>query len=379
MAFSLKSLFRRESSDPSQTNSTTINGESIRGSMSNEPGQPGPTPFMHGSIVQERHVQPSSSPFKVATALPSTPQPVPMSIASPFQPASEEGFTIRELSILLPPQLLNTANLPPDYLVPLPLEALRATFLAGRPCLRLSQVFAVSPYLFSRQLMPEEDQEVALPYQKVRRILEGNQVALPPVRTAGAESPFSIRQAAPEPASEVLSPIDSPFQAVAPVERSPFEMKPEAPVASPFALVQPSQPAAPAAPLAPAVNSVLPASPFQVAPKFPGAPAPASAAPINVNAPASPFTVAERLPAPTAPLEGPPAFPAPHSSSPFQIVQPAPIPVEPRGLPQPAAGIPASPFAVSAPSPCQDHQRPRPPPLPRPRLPSPCKGTHRFK
>ena len=34
-----------------------------------------------------------------------------MNIASPFQAASEEGFTIRELSILLPPQLLKSEGI----------------------------------------------------------------------------------------------------------------------------------------------------------------------------------------------------------------------------------------------------------------------------
>jgi hypothetical protein len=350
MAFSLKSLFRRESSDPSLTDENpAIGNESMRAPALTDPADPSHprhSPFSSftaatGPVIQERQDQPISSPFQVATTLP---QPAPMNIASPFQPTAEEGFTIRELSILLPPQLLSTGNLPPDYLVPLPVEALRSTFLAGRPCLRLSQVFAACPYLFSRQLMPGEDQEVALPYQKVRRILEGNQIPLPPARAAAVESPFSIRQAPPEQAPEVLSPLDSPFLTAAPAQRSPFQAVNPEPVAaaSPFALAQPPVPVPVELP-APPANLAQPASPFQFAPKLPGAVHP-DGAPPSLGAPASPFSLGERLPTPAA-------VPAPHSSSPFQVVQPAAVPANQAGSSHMSAELPATPFAVSAPAP----------------------------
>ena len=376
-----------------------------------------------------------------------------MNIASPFQAAAEEGFTIRELSILLPPQLLKSEGLPPDYLIPLPLESLRTTFLQGRPCLRLSQIFQSCPYLFNRQLMAGEDQEVALPYQKVRRILESAGMPQaapratqpipnsPPVQ---ANSPFQVREPAldrsqaspfslaPQSEQVVLKPQDNPFQMAHPQQQSapqppqqqhaqpqpqapaqppapaqmasPFQvanslpahpqgpMQPSHPFPqaqqngpsnSPFQIANPGQspfglPQAPQqqppqpqpqqqSPFKPQANFAE-SSPFQVAapsPGFPQAPA-AQAPPQQQPAPQqqinSPFSMADPASAPSN--ERPPAFPAPHSSSPFQIAQqPAPQ----RPAPQ-LPSMEASPFRPAEHLPPPPAQAPAPvlPPLAKP-------------
>ena len=204
-----------------------------------------------------------------------------MNNSSPFQPAAEEGFTIRELSMLLPPQLLKSEGLPPDYLVPLPIQSLYASFQAGRPCLRLSQICQSAPYLFNRQLLHGEDQEVALPYQKVRRILEtaGMPVAAPtsnlpePVQPPKVESPFSVSPGDPlldrnshspfQPANspETLRPIDSPFQInQPPAPASPFLAMDQSPFKPAFPAGPP--PAAPSHLPPPRMeNTPIPASP----------------------------------------------------------------------------------------------------------------------
>ena len=446
MAFSLRTLFRKEQSDPSHTEPTGSSPPQGEGARA-----PHETNASRSAIFAEAQtgapVRQPASPFQIAASSPpaihsSLPPSQPMNIASPFQAASEEGFTIRELSILLPPQLLKSEGLPPDYLIPLPLESLRATFLQGRPCLRLSQIFQSCPYLFNRQLMAGEDQEVALPYQKVRRILEsaGMPQAAPratqPVPNSPpvqANSPFQVRESAAErgqgspfslaPQSEqvVLKPQDNPFQMApqhqqhpaaqqaaqhqppAPAQMaSPFQVAsslpthPQGPVqpshpfppaqqngpaSSPFQIANPSQspfglppappeqqqPTAPPqqqTPFKPQSNFAE-SSPFQVAapsPGFPPAQAPAPAPPQASfpKAPAplpqqnpSPFTVAEPAPAPSN--ERPPAFPAPHSSSPFQISQ------------QPPA-MKASPFspAEHLPPPPAQAQAPTLPPFAKP-------------
>ncbi len=253
-----------------------------------------------------------------------------MNNSSPFQPAAEEGFTIRELSMLLPPQLLKSEGLPPDYLVPLPIQSLYASFQAGRPCLRLSQICQSAPYLFNRQLLHGEDQEVALPYQKVRRILEtaGMPVAAPtsnlpePVQPPKVESPFSVSPGDPlldrnshspfQPANspETLRPIDSPFQINQPTApASPFLAMDQSPFKPAFPAGPP--PAAPSHLPPPRMeNTPIPASPFQVVPSGHG-----------TFAPGSPFSISQRLPL----SEAPPAYPAPVSSSPFQVAPTQPI------------------------------------------------------
>ena len=277
-----------------------------------------------------------------------------MNNASPFQPAAEEGFTIRELSMLLPPQLLKSEGLPPDYLVPLPIQSLYASFQAGRPCLRLSQICQSAPYLFNRQLQPGEDQEVALPYQKVRRILEvaGMPVAAPRsnlpehVQTPKVESPFAVApgEAMPDrnfhspflPANppETLRPMESPFQINQPTApASPFQVMDQSPFKPAFPASPP--PAAPSHLPPPRMeNTPIPASPFQAVPSGHG-----------TSAPGSPFAISQRLPL----TEAPPAYPAPVSSSPFQAAPTQPTLPPLTSAPQLPPLEPAPPRAFTPP------------------------------
>ena len=273
-----------------------------------------------------------------------------MNNASPFQPAVEEGFTIRELSMLLPPQLLKTEGLPPDYLVPLPIQNLYSSFQAGRPCLRLSQICQSAPYLFNRQLVPGEDQEVALPYQKVRRILEaaGMPVAVPrtnqpePGFAQNGDSPFSVASTEsvpdrkslasfmPSAEHQSLRPIDSPFQIdQTPVAASPFQVMDQ----SPFKAALPGGPPVNQVPATPghlppprSEFAQISASPFQTMPSGHG-----------TSAPGSPFAISQRM----HQSEVPPAFPAPVSASPFQVA-PSQAALPPLN-PAPQIPVPESP------------------------------------
>ncbi len=311
MAFSLKSLFRREQAEArSDDSANSLDYVAVRqSSQSNHPR-------VH-------------NPSTVADA----PHPaMPMNIASPFQPVAEEGFTIRELSMLLPPQLLQTENLPPDYLVPLPLEALRGSFQAGRPCLRLSQIYQTCPYLFQRPVHPNEDQEVALPYQKVRRILEGGSAGVNLARAAGA--PFAVAEPEDPPfANREAVPSSSPFSLAKGAVLSPEDQ--------PF--------------LAPALP-VAPASPFQIVASSLAPPAPP--APVVE----SPFSLAEKLPVVNPFSETPPAFPAPHSSSPFQLAHPVSAP--PSAPPVGALPMRVLPTRQELPPPALPPARMALPPLP---------------
>lgn len=333
MAFSLRTLFRKEQPVTALHAKSGHDRDPATGSR---PDAAVPAPIT--SI--------DASPF--FTAPPSSLTATqPMNNASPFQPAAEEGFTIRELSILLPPQLLKSEGLPPDYLVPLPIESLHASFQAGRPCLRLSQVFQTAPYLFNRQLMPGEDQEVALPYQKVKRILEGAGLSASAPRMMNPEasaqaasvSPFLVAspeiapdRGTPSPfaisaSTESLRPMDSPFQ-TAPISpfqvasASPFQVPPQA-SPSPFQAVPPA------------------ASPFQVMPQDHGFPQAPVGNPVELPPMVSPFAVSQRL----LQVEGPPAYPAPISASPFQVAQ-HPAPSAPAPLPpvMPAELMPPRPI-----------------------------------
>ena len=326
MAFSLRTLFRKE-----QPNS-------LKDAASDLTRPPELSPESRGVavVVANGHPEEPARPSNAtdsSTSLPSLPQIRPMNNASPFQPAAEEGFTIRELSILLPPQLLKLEGLPPDYLVPLPIQSLYASFQAGRPCLRLSQICQTAPYLFSRQLLPGEDQEVALPYQKVRRILETAGMPITVSRAAvpeatmptRVESPFTIASSAALPPRNAHSPFMSvsPQEGLGPVDGpmrinqevfppSPFQVSVQSPFTAPTTLGASSSqsPAAHEHPVVPSQDfNALAPSPFHAV----------STGPVTSEQD-SPFIVSPRL----SQAEAPPAYPAPSSSSPFHVASPPP-------------------------------------------------------
>jgi hypothetical protein len=216
-----------------------------------------------------------------------------MNLSSPFAAAAAgEQFTIRELTMLLPPQFLRTDSMPGDQPVALPLDVLRHSLEQGRPALRLSQIYQACPFLFSRQIQPSEDLEIVLPWQKVKRMVDGGQA---PGSPFAAVAPPGAR-------------MESPFAASA----SPFMPAAGTPAASPFAARAP-EPVAHSEVLSPFAAEGLP-------PLEPALPALAS----------NPF---QRLEAPPEP---------PRAASPFQLVAPAPEPP----APSPPSG--ASPFAQEA-------------------------------
>lgn len=238
-----------------------------------------------------------------------------MNLPSPFATSTPEQFTVRELSILLPPQFVKSDGLPGDQPVPLPLDILRASQQQGRPALRLSQIYVACPSLFIRQVQPGEDVEVVLPFQKVKRMLEPAANAAPTAMGspfAAVAPPLQAQSVAPRGASPFVSP-SSPFVQNGTPSPSPFAVRgaPSAPppAGSPFAARIAD---------APGGQEVL--SPFAGE----GAPA----AHQRESGPPNPFQRPDPVPAPAAPTSS--TAPVRLTQSPFSLVSPAAPPREVR-------------------------------------------------
>jgi hypothetical protein len=255
-----------------------------------------------------------------------------MNLASPFAAAAGEQFTVRELTILLPPQFVRAESLQGDQAVPLPIDQLRDSLQQGRPSLRLSQIYMACPFLFSRQVQPAEDMEIVLPFQKVKRMLENVPAASPfaaagamrgtespfgggasPFLPAGnsggtAASPFAVRADGNSPGqNEVLSPSPEPRSATP----NPFQRMDSTP-----------------APLRPAT------SPFQLVSAAAEAPSPASGpgVPVMAMSTPSPFSRPDGSESPVRPrTDIVPVAESPAPATPFQTAHPpaaaAPSPV----------------------------------------------------
>jgi hypothetical protein len=271
--------------------------------------------------------------------------------------------------MLLPPQMLRADALPPDQPVNLPEETLRHTLAAGRPALRLSQIYMACPFLFSRQVLPQEDVEVALPYQKVKRIVETSGI---PVESLGAPapqgaspfqraalgtvaSPFArampdVEMSAKAPLSAApvaaLQPsMNSPFAAVS-APNSPFPQSGIPQTSLPSSLGRPAGPPAAASPFSFAVSAVAASDePTQSMPSpFAAAPSLAAPAPLPVFAP----PVAELTPAPTLPPMAPVASMAPVVPFPRMIDEipeaiVAPLSAPAFSAPPPSVPVPPAP------------------------------------
>ncbi len=340
MAFSLRTLFRRGGSDGNDAG------------KEREVNTTGLVLAFHGAEARESAAEPQ----------PNRPHPSPMNSTSPFQTAGGEGFSVREMSILIPPQFVAPGRVFGDQVLALPMEDLRRTFQQGRPSLRLSQVFQLCPEVFVRQVREHEDVDVVLPYQKVRRLLDGSAHPPPfpsPFGMAGSGGPANEMHPWP-PGRESSRPaprvVESPF-AVAPMTalsgaqgghagNAPLgfpdtaampQARPQE-VVSPFPPMEAERPAAlgGASTFLPAPPATGAGSPFQMA-----GPAGLSAHP-KTSAPANPHQ-AEPAPQPvfaavgTASAPRPPAVPVPGAVSPF---------VTTPGIPTP--GTP-SPFQVITP------------------------------
>jgi len=328
-----------------------------------------------------------------------------MNLPSPFAVSAAEQFTVRELSILMPQQFVRQHGMAGDQPVPLPLDVLSASLQQGRPALRLSQIYRTCPDLFARQVLPAEDVEIFLPFQKVKRMVEtglGSGTAAPvspfaavspppqspavrgdspfaasgsPFSTGGGqapaagtspfapprapmESPFAVRTTDQAERSEVLSP--APFEPLASGESAPsinpfLRLDPPPPVPprpaqSPFQLVAIATPPAPAeAPAAASLPSPFSSSSFPPAQSSPFLQASAQA---NGNGHAAPgeeeVPNTEADPAPAAPDNTVPALPA---TAPIRLpapgLAPMPAPAATAPTPEPPAlqGLMAPPSA----------------------------------
>ena len=250
-----------------------------------------------------------------------------MNLPSPFAVSAEEQFTVRELSMLMPPQFVRHDAMPGDQPVPLPLDVLRASLQQGRPALRLSQIYQTCPILFARQVLPSEDVEIVLPFQKVKRMVEtgsGN-------GTDASVSPFAT--VSPPPQSPAAR-MDSPFAA----SGSPFATsggQAQTAGTSPFAAARATMDSPFAVRTADKADCAEVLSPAPSEPLVPGDSAP----------PFNPFLR----------LDAPPPVPPRPAQSPFQLVATAapPAPAEPAAeapLPSPST-TPVLPLTPSSPFP----------------------------
>ena len=156
-----------------------------------------------------------------------------MNLPSPFAVSSEEQFTVRELSMLIPQHFVRQDAMPGDQPVALPINDLIASLKQGRPALRLSQIFAACPRLFTRQVLPAEDMEILLPFQKVKRMTDTGETPVPaspfaplsPPPAGWADSPFAP-QGSPFASSPPAQPaMASPFATARAASESPFAVR----------------------------------------------------------------------------------------------------------------------------------------------------------
>ncbi len=156
-----------------------------------------------------------------------------MNLPSPFAVSSEEQFTVRELSMLIPQHFVRQDAMPGDQPVALPISDLIASLKQGRPALRLSQIFMACPRLFTRQILPAEDMEILLPFQKVKRMTDAGETpvaaspfaALSPPPAGRTDSPFAPQGSPFTNGPPAQPPMPSPFAAARAANESPFAVR----------------------------------------------------------------------------------------------------------------------------------------------------------
>ncbi len=228
---------------------------------------------------------------------------------------------------MLPSPMVRMDALPPDHPVQFPQEVLQASLQQGKSTVRLSAIYAACPFMFTRQVLPQEDVDITLPAARFRSLAMGEIPAMSPFsRTAtGAtggqptatshQIPEPVLPAFPRPPGQGL-----PFatNAAGGLPPSPFAKTNGVPTSgSPFSAAQPSavgQPTLP--PMAAHMGQRSGAVPAPFTP-------PLSMA-TGVRSVTSPFAVAAPQQNPATPASPPLVAPvlAPPSESPRPITLP---------------------------------------------------------
>ena len=119
-------------------------------------------------------------------------------LPSPARLSVEEGFTADELAAMVPPSCVQAGAVPGNQVIPLPLPVLRASLAAGQPAVLLSQLHQACPGLFRAPTSLDQDLVIALPPQKVQRLVARAEAAgaaptgpVPPAAPAAASTPFA--------------------------------------------------------------------------------------------------------------------------------------------------------------------------------------------
>lgn len=280
-----------------------------------------------------------------------------------------DGFTVGELASLAPANMVRRHAMPPDQVIELPHDLLRATLNAGQPAILLSQLHLACPALFFEPRHEDEDIVIALPEEKVARLLEN----APPVAGSRAPSPFDTVPPVklPEPRENAPMPFEaaassSPWQnapmdrqerpALVPLSKLPADAQLPTRARLPFArqgaektsetplpsLQPPVEPVETAASQAPALPPPLPPLPTAAPPPIRNASGPLEMDSQDMALPATPpFSPAPAAPTPAFesinPFEpndaAPAAVPSPPKTSwprrfdsPFAIVSPGDVP-----------------------------------------------------
>lgn len=144
--------------------------------------------------------RPVASPFVMVGG--ARPPAVPGGLPSQSRSAVDEGFTADELIALVPSHCVRAGAVPATQVIPLPHGVLRASLEAGQPAVLLSQLHHACPALFIAPSSLDHDLVIALPPNKVQRLVARTDAGGPvaPFPTAasmrpGAETPEAARWA----------------------------------------------------------------------------------------------------------------------------------------------------------------------------------------
>lgn len=330
-------------------------------------------------LFQELEPSAGASPFSVVGgARPSLSGAGMGGLPGPSRTVGEEGFTADELVSMVPAQCVRAGAVPPTQVIPLPHAVLRASLGAGQPAILLSQLHQACPELFLAPSSLDQDLVIALPPQKVQRLVARVEAtsapvmpppptALPPGRLAGQDGaleplgwtlpgyPEGAEEAAAQafvvPPSKVkLPPPRRKFDEMQGADLRPLVEKP-APLVpgGPFmelgapAVAAPAEGAAPglASPFQMADGPALAAaaSPFQVSAGLPSGPSGRSLPPRRFE---SPFAV-------VSPAEVPAVLESPFARQPMMTLDGPPTPPPPSDPPPsaPPESMPQPPSSVS--------------------------------
>jgi hypothetical protein len=150
-------------------------------------------------LFQELEAPPSASPMSPFAVVGGTrPSGSAGGLPGPARVSVEEGFTADELAAMVPAQCVRAGAVPANQVIALPLPVLRASLAAGQPAVLLSQLHQACPELFHAPSSLDQDLVIALPPQKVQRLV---------ARADASGAAAGVPVTPPPPASADWAPI----------------------------------------------------------------------------------------------------------------------------------------------------------------------------